>query len=130
MIDAQPSSATVASLIVLVTGHLVVDGNVDAPMPYSQMFQVSCCNVLDRLERTHRDIVVGRRWGMDRNYTARRQGDRDRGKREERQSHLQAERSYNSANQRKAGVERRRTVWRESRMPSSNKPQRTDETAL
>lgn len=41
MIDAQPSSATVASLIVLVTGHLVVDGNVDAPMPYSQMFQVS-----------------------------------------------------------------------------------------
>lgn len=42
MIDAQPSSATVASLIVLVTGHLVVDGNTEAPMPYSQMFQVSC----------------------------------------------------------------------------------------
>ncbi|KAJ9099594.1 hypothetical protein QFC20_005660 [Naganishia adeliensis] len=43
MIDAQPSSATVASLIVLVTGHLVVDGNVDAPMPYSQMFQSIDC---------------------------------------------------------------------------------------
>lgn len=41
MIDAQPSSATVASLIVLVTGHLIVDGNADQPMPYSQMFQVS-----------------------------------------------------------------------------------------
>ncbi|KAI5451929.1 Nuclear transport factor 2 [Naganishia albida] len=40
MIDAQPSSATVASLIVLVTGHLVVDGNTEAPMPYSQMFQL------------------------------------------------------------------------------------------
>lgn len=41
MIDAQPSSATVASLIVLVTGHLIVDGNTEQPMPYSQMFQVS-----------------------------------------------------------------------------------------
>ncbi|KAH8085207.1 nuclear transport factor 2 [Filobasidium floriforme] len=37
--DAQPSSATVASLIVLVTGQLIVDDS-PQPMPYSQTFQL------------------------------------------------------------------------------------------
>lgn len=37
--DAQPSSATVASLVVHVTGQLKVDDN--PSMQYSQVFQVS-----------------------------------------------------------------------------------------
>lgn len=37
--DAQPSSATVASLIVMVTGQLMVDDNPN-PMQYSQVFHL------------------------------------------------------------------------------------------
>lgn len=38
-IDAQPSSATVASLLVLVTGQLMVDDSPN-PIPFSQVFQL------------------------------------------------------------------------------------------
>ena len=38
-IDAQPSSASVASLMVLVTGQLIVDDNQN-PIPFSQVFQL------------------------------------------------------------------------------------------
>lgn len=38
-IDAQPSSASVASLMVLVTGQLLVDDSPN-PIPFSQVFQL------------------------------------------------------------------------------------------
>jgi len=38
-LDAQPSSATVASVLVLVTGQLIVDGS-ENPLQFSQVFHL------------------------------------------------------------------------------------------
>ncbi|KAJ9109312.1 hypothetical protein QFC21_000641 [Naganishia friedmannii] len=79
MIDAQPSSATVASLIVLVTGHLVVDGNVEQPMPYSQMFQ--CLGLNERTNERTRDSKGRRKPGEHARRNAPGKGQGQVGKR-------------------------------------------------
>lgn len=61
-LDAQPASASIAAILVLVTGQLLVDGGQNV-LPYSQMFHVRHLNHLNAIIRL-KCIAGARRSGI------------------------------------------------------------------